>query len=134
VALRDPVARKAYRRAYRAKHAKVIAERKREWKTAHPNHMDAYKAAHREEQRVYAHARRARLRGALGTHTAKEWLEKIALYAGRCFYCGEIKPLTRDHMIPLSRGGTNAIDNIAPACGPCNRRKGTMTATEFLAR
>jgi 5-methylcytosine-specific restriction endonuclease McrA len=36
-----------------------------------------------------------------------------------------------DHRIPLTRGGSNLIDNILPACRRCNRRKGTMTEEEF---
>jgi len=48
----------------------------------------------------------------------------------RCQYCGrlqiELKPresLTRDHLIPLSRGGTNDWSNVVTACSPCNTRK-----------
>src|SRR5215218_3280986 len=49
----------------------------------------------------------------------------------RCQYCGrhstELKPreaLTRDHLIPLSRGGTNVWQNVVTACSHCNARKG----------
>jgi 5-methylcytosine-specific restriction endonuclease McrA len=49
----------------------------------------------------------------------------------RCQYCGrtqaELKPreqLTRDHLIPLSRGGLNEWNNVVTACSPCNTRKG----------
>jgi hypothetical protein len=48
----------------------------------------------------------------------------------RCQYCGraqaELKPresLTRDHVIPMSRGGTNEWANVVTACSPCNLRK-----------
>lgn len=41
--------------------------------------------------------------------------------------------LTADRVIPLSRGGSNFIENIVPACGSCNSRKGTRTADEFIA-
>lgn len=48
----------------------------------------------------------------------------------RCQFCGraqmELKPresLTRDHLIPLSRGGTNDWNNVVTACSPCNTRK-----------
>src|SRR5256714_2971696 len=48
----------------------------------------------------------------------------------RCQYCGrlqiELKPresLTRDHLVPLSRGGANDWTNVVTACSPCNTRK-----------
>jgi 5-methylcytosine-specific restriction endonuclease McrA len=42
-----------------------------------------------------------------------------------CQYCGnERGTLTIDHVIPRSKGGTSAWDNIVTCCAPCNRRKG----------
>jgi len=38
-----------------------------------------------------------------------------------------------DHRIPLSRGGRHEIENITPACKPCNSRKHTRTEEEFRA-
>ena len=56
----------------------------------------------------------------------------------RCQYCGrhltELKPresLTRDHLIPLSRGGTNDWTNVVAACSPCNTRKGNRLPDEI---
>ncbi|QZT61298.1 HNH endonuclease [Mycolicibacterium austroafricanum] len=49
---------------------------------------------------------------------------------GRMIY--HLKPLTKDHMVPLSRGGSDSIDNIVGACVECNTRKHMMTAEEFL--
>lgn len=56
----------------------------------------------------------------------------------RCQYCGrhqtELKPreaLTRDHLIPISRGGTNEWTNVVAACSPCNARKGNRLAAEI---
>ena len=48
-------------------------------------------------------------------------------FEGRCAYCGqEVAPLdsTIDHIVPKSRGGTNAWDNLALACRSCNGAKG----------
>ncbi len=56
----------------------------------------------------------------------------------RCQYCGrhvlELKPreaLTRDHLLPLSRGGSNEWSNVVTACSPCNTRKGNHLPSEI---
>lgn len=50
-----------------------------------------------------------------------------------CQYCGA-QPgrteLTIDHILPRSRGGMTNWENVAAACGPCNRRKGNRTPDE----
>ena len=55
----------------------------------------------------------------------------------RCEFCGRpqavLKPrecLTRDHLTPLSRGGTNAWTNVVTACSTCNARKGNHLPEE----
>ncbi len=43
-----------------------------------------------------------------------------------CLYCGEVLPprlLTRDHVIPVSRGGRDEWENVVTACRACNHRK-----------
>jgi len=56
----------------------------------------------------------------------------------RCQYCGrtaaELRPresLTREHLIPMSRGGTNDWTNVVTACSPCNTRKGNRMPEEI---
>jgi 5-methylcytosine-specific restriction endonuclease McrA len=48
----------------------------------------------------------------------------------QCQYCGSIKKLTLDHVIPRSKGGKHAWDNVVIACEPCNSRKGDRTPQE----
>ncbi|RPI69214.1 MAG: HNH endonuclease [Ignavibacteriae bacterium] len=49
----------------------------------------------------------------------------------QCMYCGERKPpLTVDHIIPRSRGGTDQWENLVCACIKCNNRKGSRTPEE----
>lgn len=50
-----------------------------------------------------------------------------------CQYCGARgKPLECDHVLPISRGGPNEIDNLVTACKPCNQSKRNKTPTEWL--
>ncbi len=56
----------------------------------------------------------------------------------RCQYCGrtqaELRPresLTRDHLVPLSRGGSNDWSNVVTACSPCNTRKSNRLPSEI---
>jgi 5-methylcytosine-specific restriction endonuclease McrA len=56
----------------------------------------------------------------------------------RCQYCGrnqnELKTresLTRDHLIPVSRGGQNDWTNCVTACSACNTRKANRLPDEI---
>lgn len=55
----------------------------------------------------------------------------------RCQYCGRHRRelrgrqfLTRDHILPLSRGGDNSWGNVVTSCSPCNNRKGDRLPEE----
>ncbi len=50
-----------------------------------------------------------------------------------CMYCGQHfsrSELTRDHILPRSRGGVDAWNNVVAACRPCNQRKGARLPEE----
>ena len=50
-----------------------------------------------------------------------------------CLYCGRQfseQHLTRDHLVPLSRGGKDRWNNVVSACRPCNHAKGARTPEE----
>ncbi len=78
--------------------------------------------------------RRARKSNAPGPHhTAKQWVDKRAEYDQRCAYCfRKPKRLTLDHVVPLIRGGSNAIENCVPACATCNSSKGAKDLRVWL--
>ncbi len=47
-----------------------------------------------------------------------------------CLYCGQAWPrqqLTRDHVLPVSRGGRDEWENVVTACAACNAKKGSRT-------
>lgn len=93
-------------------------------------YLPQHRAANPDLYRTYTHNRLAR-RKAGGTHTVAQWRAKLAEYGGRCAYCGGDQDITRDHDIPLSRGGSNEISNIVPACARCNYSKKALTGQEF---
>jgi 5-methylcytosine-specific restriction endonuclease McrA len=83
--------------------------------------------------RIYGHKRRLWV-AAGGSYTRGEWDELQSRFP-RCPGCdrawkdirplGQRKsPITIDHIIPLSRGGTNHVSNLQPLCASCNSRKG----------
>lgn len=71
----------------------------------------------------------------LGSHTTKEWRELKKQLGDQCLCCKRTKeklessygenrsPLQRDHIVPISLGGTNYITNIQILCDKCNNVK-----------
>lgn len=54
-----------------------------------------------------------------------------------CLYCGQQFPLhhlTRDHVVPTSRGGRNVWENCVTACRRCNQHKDDRTPEEARMR
>lgn len=73
---------------------------------------------------------RARRHKAEGFITAREWKDLKDQYNHTCLKCGRKEPsvqLTVDHVTPLSKGGSNWIDNIQPLCITCNKERWTYT-------
>jgi hypothetical protein len=72
--------------------------------------------------------RRALLYGAPAEHhTEQEWRELCAKYNHCCLRCGLQLPLSRDHIVPVTQGGSDAITNIQPLCKVCNSWKNNRT-------
>lgn len=80
---------------------------------------------------------RARVRAHRWTRDYAPPLTNRALFARDrhlCLYCGEAfapRALTRDHVLPLSRGGANDWRNVVTACRHCNQRKNDRTPEEW---
>src|SRR5690606_4105659 len=52
---------------------------------------------------------------------------------GVCDYCGVAGPVFPDHVVPVSRGGTDEPGHIRPACRLCNMSKGSRLLEEWRA-
>lgn len=59
-------------------------------------------------------------------------LRKRILLPGECAACGSTENLVIDHKVPISRGGSDADENLQPLCRPCNIAKGIKTMPEFM--
>jgi len=68
----------------------------------------------------------------------KEWYRIIKIVFERdnftCAYCKRVGgKLEADHIVPISKGGTNDFDNLTTSCRKCNRQKKDKSVEQFLA-
>ena len=88
------------------------------WKTRHP-----------ERNSFNSRQYERRKRNATGTCTEAQLQARIDFYGRRCYLCGcdwdalPKQDQTIDHVIPISKGGTNWPVNLRPACRTCNTQK-----------
>lgn len=79
--------------------------------------------------------RRGRQYGSTSHFTWAEFMRLFIALDQRCAYCdirieGQPDP---DHVVPLSKGGSNGITNILPACRSCNSDKRDLLLNEWAA-
>lgn len=93
-------------------HLEQERERTKQWKMENP-----------EKQRFMEKRRRARELNAEGSHTLLEWQQLKNIFGNLCVWCQKKIKLTEDHIIPLSKCGSDNIENIQPLCFSCNSSK-----------
>jgi 5-methylcytosine-specific restriction endonuclease McrA len=124
----------AYAKQYRADNA----EKLKQWRldnVALLARLDKeYRKAHPEKAAEKTRRRRAIEMRAEGSHTRDEWLAMVEHFNGYCVCCGKhfgVEGLTEDHVVPLTWGGSEWIQNIQPLCTSCNCSKGNRHATDY---
>lgn len=119
--------RPTYQREWRAKHPDAAAKYSRRWRMRDPHRAKArdrrFALAHPERFAQKSAKRRALKARALGRHTLTEWNLIVKKQRHRCAHCGMRRKLTRDHIIPISRGGSGYAFNIQGLCKSCNSTK-----------
>lgn len=102
----------AHRRGYYRHHEKMKLKSREYWK------------AHPAEKLAHTHKRRALQRGSGGVHTKKQVDELYRKQRGCCADCSKkLNKYHKDHIVPLSKGGSNSIYNIQLLCPKCNWSK-----------
>lgn len=107
------------------------------WSSANPDKRQsaakAYRKANPEKIRATNATRRSLKRNASGSHTAADIKRLFVEQAGRCGYCSAslASGYHVDHVVPLSRGGSNAPSNLCLACPRCNFSKGAKLLSEM---
>lgn len=112
---------------------------KREYYIKNRDAIRAKKKMNREPERRNEDIRRARKSGAtvgdlrLIAEWEKRWRRKLLV---RCYWCrSDIKPsvATRDHIVPLARGGEHSVSNLVVSCGSCNSKKHARSLDKWNA-
>lgn len=86
-----------------------------------------------ECNRAKQNRRRAKKALALGSHTNAEWLAIVKKQKDRCANCHRKTKLQRDHIVPISRGGSNFAFNIQGLCISCNASKHAKITTPVVS-
>lgn len=82
----------------------------------------------------YARRRRRRVASVVNDLTDAQWSALRDAWSG-CAYCeASNRPLQKDCVQAISRGGRYTLSNIAPACGSCNASKCNFEVTAWLRR
>lgn len=137
--------RSEYQKAYNLAHATRILERVRIWNRVNAERLKLQKKAWRDANiekarrhgREQVNRRRILKMNAAGSHSSDEISALYFEQNGRCAYCGipiyfDIeRDVSEDHVIPLTRGGSDAIGNILLACRSCNAQKNDKTPDEW---
>jgi 5-methylcytosine-specific restriction endonuclease McrA len=115
-------------------------KRMRKWRALNPDKdresrirsLRKWRKENREAFRIHCRHRRKLEHDAEGSHTAKDIKLLFAAQRGLCVCGGDLSTSYHvDHMVPLSRGGTDSPKNLQLLCPPCNHSKRNKTMTEW---
>lgn len=99
------------------------------------NHL-RWRQANPEKLRVWTNVTKARRRGADGKYTSADIIVLFKLQRGKCAYCRV--PLGSgyhiDHILPISKGGSNWPANLQLTCVSCNCSKHALDPIIFARK
>ena len=123
-------------RKWREKNREKDRKSAREWGKKHPEQRKEtskrWREKNREKYNVFQRNNYAKRKKVEGSFTIEEWEQKKKKFNYKCAICKISEEellnktgigLTIDHIIPITKKGTNYISNIQPLCFKCNRKK-----------
>ncbi len=71
-------------------------------------------------------------------YSLEDWKDAMLYFRGRCAFCGRKQSrsvkLTKDHVVPVSKGGKTVRENIVPSCVRCNSSKSDNDMEEWYVK
>lgn len=130
-----------YNRRYYEENRERVLEQNRNWRIANPDYMPEYLAKYLPEYSQRPEVKEAnrmkslnRYRSLAGELPKDCMTILVGRYGERCMNpdCdGADSILTIDHVVPVSKGGMNTMDNVQILCYTCNRRKGNRNSNDY---
>ncbi len=141
---KDPVKNRAHQRAWYARNkasklnpdgsaSKPVSKRSKRTPEQNRAHQRAWAARNPDKVAAKWEKYQAALAAAGPGWDSTAWNAALSLiWAGECAYCRRTdQPMTADHVVPLTRGGSHRPENLVPACKQCNSSKGSRLLTEW---
>jgi 5-methylcytosine-specific restriction endonuclease McrA len=134
---KNPAKRKAICKKWRDGNQRLVISLARSWNITNADKKReinrSWNKRHNKQVRMMEKSRYYKEKNAPGNGIIKnEWDQLKEEYFNRCVYCGKVKKLELDHIIPISKGGAHEIINAVPACRTCNSRKNNNPLILFL--
>ena len=128
---RDKAAVAEYHRKHRHENPHLYAA----YRERNKEKIVAWRRSRKEERRVQEANRRARLRGAGGTHSKLDIESIKALQKNKCVVCRvTLVDFHVDHINPIAAGGGSEKTNLQLLCRPCNQSKSSLNPIDFMQR
>lgn len=117
-----------YMRQYYVKNKDRLLDANRRWRKDNVDKIKLYRQSKRVRvmRKIYNINRKIAKLNAEGTHTKNDIADMLLFFDNKCAYTGMAleEKYHIDHIVPLSKGGTNYIWNIVPSNSSPNESKG----------